>query len=113
MQSYKPDADYWTPLIGPLAGPGQGTPTTLPNLVSPWSGVASVTQAPIISVSPASISFTGTQAYLTTSRGPDRNRDQRWRGNLLMSLPTITGTNAGDFALTQPVRLIRLRSLQR
>ncbi len=100
VQSYKPDADYWTPLIGPLSGPGQGTPTTLPNLVSQWTGVANVTQAPIINVSPVSISFTGTQAYLTTSAAQTVTVTSAGAVNLLMSLPTISGANAGDFTLT-------------
>ena len=100
VQSYKPDADYWTPLIGPLSGPGQGTPTTLPNLVSPWSGAASVTPTPIISASPASITFSGTQAYLTTSAPQTVTVTSAGTVNLLMSIPTITGANAGDFALT-------------
>jgi len=100
VQSFKPDANYWTPLIGPLVGPGQGTPTTLPNLVSQWSGVANVTASPIISASPVSLTFTGTQAYLTTSAPRTVTVTSAGAANLLVSMPTITGANAGDFAVT-------------
>jgi hypothetical protein len=100
VQSYKPDANYWTPLIGPLAGPGAGIPTTLPNIVSPWSGAANVSPTPIISASPASITFNGTQAYLTTSASQTVTVTSAGTVNLLMSIPTITGANPGDFALT-------------
>jgi hypothetical protein len=100
VQSYKPDADYWTPLIGPLQGANVGIPTTLPNLTSAWSGVANVTASPFINVSPGSITFTGTQAYLTTSAPRSVTVTSAGAVNLLVSLPSITGANASDFSAT-------------
>ena len=99
VQAYKPDADYWTPLIGPLVGPNTGIPTTLPNLTSQWSGVVGVTAAPVISVSPTSLTF-ASQAYLTTSAAQTVTVSSQGSVNLLVSVPTITGLNAGDFSLT-------------
>ena len=43
VQSFKPDADYWSPLIGTA-----GTPIPLPNLVSGWSNSATLTVSPIL-----------------------------------------------------------------
>ncbi len=100
VRSYKPDANYWTPLIGPLYGANIGIPATLPNLTSPWSGVATVAAAPAIVVSPTSLTFSGTQAYLTTSAPLSVTVTSAGAVSLLVSLPSITGTNASDFAVT-------------
>ena len=99
VQSFKPDADYWTPIIGPLSGPGQGTPTGLPNLVSPWTGVANLTQAPVFFVNPTSLTF-GPQAYQTQSAVQTFTVANHGVVNLLLSAPTVSGGNAADFVIT-------------
>ena len=52
VQSFKPDADYWSPLIGTT-----GTPIPLPNLVSGWSNAATLTISPILQVTPTALTF--------------------------------------------------------
>ncbi|HEY1987714.1 MAG TPA: choice-of-anchor D domain-containing protein [Terracidiphilus sp.] len=99
VQAFKPDADYWTPLVGPLTGPGQGIATKLPNLVSGWSNVPTLQAAAAISVNPALLTFS-TQAYLTTSAAQSITVTSAGLAGLLMSQIAITGTNAADFALT-------------
>src|SRR5260370_33879496 len=94
VRSTKPDADYWIPLIGT-----NGTPTTLPNLVSAWSNIPTLQSAAAIQVNPALLSF-GTQAYLTTSTATSITVTSAGLANLLMSQSTITGGNAADFAFT-------------
>ena len=99
VRAEKPDADYWTPLIGPLAGPGQGTPTTLPSLVSQWSNSTVPSVAPAIQASPTSLTF-ATQAYLTQSGAQSFTVTSAGLANLLMSSISITGANAGDFSVS-------------
>ena len=100
VRSFKLDADYWTPIIGPLSGPNQGNPTTLPHINSPWSAVGNQTPSPIIGWSPASLTF-GSQALGTTSSAQSVTVTSNGTVNLLLtSVPVIAGTNAGDFALT-------------
>jgi FtsP/CotA-like multicopper oxidase with cupredoxin domain len=98
-QAYKADADYWTPLIGPLSGPGQGTPTTLPNLVSGWSNAATLQISAAIVASPTAIAF-GNQPYLTTSGVQSITVTSSGLAPLLMSNLSISGTNAADFSFT-------------
>ena len=90
----------WTPLIGPLQGPNIGIPTMLPNLTSPWSVTTGVTASPIINVSPASLTFTGTQPYMVATAPRSVTVTSGGAANLLVSLPSITGANAGDFGVT-------------
>jgi FtsP/CotA-like multicopper oxidase with cupredoxin domain len=52
VRTFKPDADYWMPLIGT-----SGTPVTLPNLVSAWSNTVSVIPVAGINISPAALNF--------------------------------------------------------
>ena len=99
VRSEKPDADYWTPLIGPLAGPGQGTPTTLPSLVSAWTPAMVPTAAAGIQVSPLAMVF-GTQAYNTTSAATSTTITSTGLANLVIGSISITGTNPGDFSYT-------------
>ena len=96
VQSFKPDADYWTPLIGPLTGAGQGTPTTLPTLVSQWSNVPTLQASAAIQVNPTILSF-GSQAYLTTSSPLSLGVSSVGLAGLLMSQISIIGPNAADF----------------
>ncbi len=95
VQSYKPDADYWMPVIGT-----NGTnPAPLPNLTSAWSTVAQVTQAPSILVNPTSLTFQN-QAFNTVSAAQTITVTDIGSANMLMGAPSITGTNPGDFILT-------------
>ena len=52
VRAFKPDADYWMPLIG-----SSGTPTSLPNLVSPWSNSVSFVFVSGLQMSPAALNF--------------------------------------------------------
>ena len=100
VRSYKLDADYWTPLIGPLVGPNTGVPSTLPNLVSTWTGVATATAAPLMNVSPASLTF-GARNYLTTSAAQTVTITSAGVVNLVLNAPpAISGTNQADFTIT-------------
>jgi FtsP/CotA-like multicopper oxidase with cupredoxin domain len=94
VRSVKPDADYWIPLIGT-----NGTPTTLPNLVSAWSNAPTLQATAAILVNPTLLAF-GNQAYLTTSAAKSTTVTSAGLANLLMSQISITGTNAADFTFT-------------
>ena len=97
VQSYKPDADYWnTPLTG----------TTLPNLVSAWSNIATANHVPILLVTPASLAF-GSQIYRSTSGSQTvtiKNDGAPGAGPLAISSIGITSTDATgvppDFAIS-------------
>ena len=99
VRSEKPDADYWTPQIGPLAGAGQGIPTNLPTLVSQWSNSTVPVVSPAIQVNPTGLTFPS-QGYLTTSSAQSVTVTSAGLANLLMSSVGITGANAGDFSIS-------------
>jgi FtsP/CotA-like multicopper oxidase with cupredoxin domain len=108
VRSYKLDADYWTPQIGPLVGANTGIPSNLPNIVSQWTGVANATAAPIIGLSSANLSYAAA-AYLSTSAAQTITVSSLGVVNLVLNVPAITGPNAGDFAIianTCPVGIL-------
>jgi FtsP/CotA-like multicopper oxidase with cupredoxin domain len=110
VQSYKLDADYWTPLIGPLSGPNQGIAANLPNLVSPWSAVAQTGAGPLMQLSATGpISFGGVLVG-TTSAAQTITITNQGLGTLFISGVTLTGTNATDFAQVNGCRTVNASS---
>ncbi len=85
VRTFKPDADYWMPLIGT-----NGAPITLPNLVSTWSNAVSVIPVAGINVSPAALNF-GVVPLNQTSAAQTLTVKNTGAANLIISSMSIPG----------------------
>jgi FtsP/CotA-like multicopper oxidase with cupredoxin domain len=95
VRSFKPDADYWSPLIGTT-----GTPIPLPNLVSTWSNSASFVAAPILQMTPAALNF-GTLPPNTTSPPQTITVQNVGVGTLnISSMKLVAGASPNSFSVT-------------
>ena len=95
VQSFKPDADYWSPLIGTA-----GTPIPLPNLVSGWSNAATLSVSPILQLTPTTLSF-GPITPPQTSAPQQITVQNIGVGTLnISSMRIVAGANPNGFAVT-------------
>jgi hypothetical protein len=95
IQAYKPDADYWMPTIGT-----NGTPSTLPHLVSPWSGVVQTGPSPALTISPATPLSFGNQLVGTSSTAQTITLSNSGPGSLMVANVMFAGANPGNFTQT-------------
>ncbi len=95
VQSFRPDADYWMPLIGTA-----GNPTALPNLVSSWSNPATLTVSPILQLTPTTLNF-GPISSPQTSASQQITVQNVGVGNLgITSITIVAGANLNSFSVT-------------
>jgi FtsP/CotA-like multicopper oxidase with cupredoxin domain len=95
VQSFKPDADYWMPLIGTA-----GNPTALPKLVSGWSNSATLTVSPILQLTPTALNF-GPISSPQTSASQQITVQNVGVGSLgITSMRIVAGANPNSFSVT-------------
>jgi hypothetical protein len=90
VRSYKPDADYWNPLIGT---------GTLPNLTSAWSNVPTLITQPILQITPMALNF-GVVAYNKVSAPQTVTLQNIGAGTItLTSIRIIAGATPNSFGV--------------
>ena len=94
VQSFKPDADYWMPLIGTA-----GNPTALPKLVSGWSNSATLTVSAVLQMTPTALNF-GPISSPQTSASQQITVQNVGVGNLgITSMKIVAGANPNSFSV--------------